>query len=361
MENNENIQPQEVQSEGPGFTFVSEEEVAQAMAQPQEVAQPEPQAEAPQQETYAQPEAVDEQPQVEQSQTQEYTDGQVEEAVFSFLSERLGREVKSFDDLTAAQQQEQRELDERIKVIADFVETTGRDPRDWFVYQSLNPSEMDDMTAIQVQMTSDYPNLSQDEIQTLLASKYKTDDTIYSEEDVKLSTLQMKIDAENARKSIEQLRGQYQAPERKESAETFDSPIDDQWIATMKSSVDDLEGIEFDLGNGNSFTFGLENDYKGKLAEKNARLDEFFDTYVDNSGAWDFDRLNMHRAVVDNIESIVKSAYRQGMSDGQRGLVDRAANVTPASPNQGGAPPEADSLSQQLREALLGDNTLKFL
>ena len=49
-------------------------------------------------------------------------------AVFEFLSERLGRNIASFDDLQA-QQQEQRELDERISVIADFVEKTGRDHR----------------------------------------------------------------------------------------------------------------------------------------------------------------------------------------------------------------------------------------
>ena len=359
MENNESTPTQEVQSEGAGFSFVSEQEVAQAQSEPQQESQPEPQSQ-PQQETYAQPERLDEAPRQEQSYNQEYSEDQINGAVFSFLSEKLGREVNSYDDLTLAQQQEQRELDERIGVIADFVEKTGRDPRDWFVYQSLDPSEMDDMTAIQVQMTSDYPNLSQDEINTLLSSKYKVDSTIYSEEDVKLSALQMKIDAENARKSIDELRTEYQAPERAPEEE-IQSPIDDQWIATMRNSVSDLRGIEFDLGNGNSFTFGLENDYKNSLVDKNARLDEFFDPYVDDSGSWDFDRLNMHRAVVDNIQSIVRSAYRQGQSDGQRGIVDRAANVTPATPNQGGAPPQADALSQQLREALLGDNGMKFL
>ena len=253
MENNESTPTQEVQSEGAGFSFVSEQEVAQAQSEPQQESQPESQPE-PQQETYAQPESFDGSPQQEQSNNQEYSEDQINGAVFSFLSERLGREVNSFDDLTLAQQQEQRELDERIGVIADFVEKTGRDPRDWFVYQSLDPSEMDDMTAIQVQMTSEYPNLSQDEINTLLSSKYKVDSTIYSEEDVKLSALQMKIDSENARKSIDELRTEYQAPERTPEEE-IQSPIDDQWVATMKNSVNDLRGIEFDLGNGNRFTF----------------------------------------------------------------------------------------------------------
>ena len=45
--------------------------------------------------------------------------------------------------------------------------------------------------------------------------------------------------------------------------------------------------------------------------------------------------LNSHRAVLNNIDQIVSAAYRQGQSDGQRGLVDRAANVSAVTQNTG--------------------------
>ena len=52
----------------------------------------------------------------------------------------------------------------------------------------------------------------------------------------------------------------------------------------------------------------------------------------------------------------------QGLSDGQRGIVEKAANVTPTSPNQGNQPQTGpDPLTQQLREALMGDTGMKFL
>ena len=120
------------------------------------------------------------------------------------------------------QQQEQRELDERISVIADFVEKTGRDPRDGLFISSMNPSEMDDMTAIQIQMSTDYPNLSSQEVNMLVSSKYKTDPDLHSEEEVQLSRLQMKIDAENARKGIDEMRLQYQPFARAIRAGVFD-------------------------------------------------------------------------------------------------------------------------------------------
>ena len=335
----------------PSFTFVTEEEVLSAQQpqeqQPIEEAVPEVQEEITEEPTGVQPEA---QP--------EYAQEDLDTAVFEFLSERLGRNIDSLDDLQM-QQQEQRELDERIEAIANFVQDTGRDPQDWFIYQQLNPSEMDDMTAIQVQMATEYPNLSQDEIGMLVSSKYKLDPDQHSDEEVKLSQLQMKIDAENARRGIDEMRLQYQAPER-ESVES-ESIIDESWISGMAEELDSMEGIEFDLGNGRSFTFGMDDRYKGQLAENNGRLDEFFDPYVREDGSWDYDTLNMHRALIDNADKIIQSVYRQGMADAQRSVVQNAANATPTSPNQGSNQNNGpDPLTQQLREALMGDSGMKF-
>ena len=345
----ENTQPVEameqeapVSAPEPSFSFVSDEEVS-ALNNPQPEQPTQEAAPEVQQEITEEPVAV--QPQVQP----EYAQEDLDTAVFEFLSERLGRNIGSLDDLQV-QQQEQRELDERIAAIADFVENTGRDPRDWFIYQQLNPSEMDDMTAIQVQMATEYPNLSQEEIGLLVSSKYKLDTDLHSEEEVRLSQLQMKIDAENARKGIDDMRLQYQAPER-ESFES-ESIIDDNWVSNMRYELDTMEGIEFDLGNGNNFTFGMDDAYKSQLAEKNTRLDEFFDSYVREDGSWDYDKLNMHRAVIDNVDKIVQSVYRQGMADAQRTVVQNAANATPTSPNQGSAPSGPDPLVQQLKEAL---------
>ena len=127
----------------------------------------------------------------------------------------------------------------------------------------------------------------------------------------------------------------------------------------MEAETQALDGVEFDLGNGKSFTFGLNDRYRSELMEKNTRLDEYFDPYVQQDGAWDYDKLNVHRAVVDNMEQIVQSVYQQGMADGQRGIVSQAANVQTQAPNQGG-PTQEDSLTAQLKQAMGGSSTWSF-
>lgn len=357
MENQELNQAQN--EENTGWSFVSDEEIQASQAPQQEEAE-QPVEQTPQPEAEAEvSEPIAETPEVQADQAveteEEISDEEFEATMLGYLSERLGRSVDSFDDLNM---QQEAQLDERVEAIAKFVSETGRSPQDWFLYQSLNTSEMDDMTAISINMTAQYPNLSQEEVNTLIGSKYKLDSNLHTEDEIKLSQLQLKMDAESARNSISQLRDGYAAPQQSESQEQ--SFVTEDWVSDMRNELDALEAVEFDLGNGQSFNFGLEDTYKNQLADKNSRLDDFFDPYVQQDGSWDHEKFNMHMTVLDNIETIVSSVYKQGMADGQRGLVDQAANVNTQTPNQGNVQPTEDSLTAQLREALGGSSTLSF-
>ena len=285
-----------------------------------------------------------------------------ESAVSRYVSEKLGLEIESLDQLSAflqqTQQQQQSTIDERVKVIADFVEQTGRNPEDWFRYQALNPSEMDDMTAIRVSMSNEYPNLSGEEIDMLVGSKYKLDEDYHSEDEVKLSKLQLKIDADKARTGIDQIRSQFTAP-AKQKDEAVQSPIDDRWIQNMQEQTNNLDAVTFELADGKEFEFSINDSYRNQLIDKNRNIESFFDQYISQDGKWDYDKFNIHQTLVDNIDAIAKSLYQQGMSDGQRRVVNEAANVKSEAPAVGTAQP-TDNISQQLLDALGVDKTLRF-
>ena len=290
----------------------------------------------------------------------EMSEQEFEAAVASYVSEKLGVSIDSIEHLTQLlEAQKSPSIDERVKAIADFVEETGRDPLDWFRYQSINPSEMDELSAVKLQMAVDYPNLSNEDIDLLVRSKYKVDEDLYSNEEIRLSSIQLKIDAEKAKRDIEKLRDNYRMPVKQEvSNDEVQSPIDENWIRTMSQEVDALEALSFQLGD-QEFNFGLNDQYKSSLKDKNARLDEFFDQYVDNSGGWDFELLNSHRALVDNIDEIVSSIYKQGLSDGQRKLVETAANVDVSSPRPADSK-NADSVSAQILNYLSNSDSLRL-
>ena len=343
-----------------------------AMEQPQEQT-PEPEAT---QEQTPEPEATQEQSYTQESEQQpeqeiaqssfnnepepEMSEEEFEAAIAGYVSEKLGVSIDSLEQLTQfLEAQNSPSIDERVKAIADFVEETGRDPYDWFRYQSINPSEMDDISAVKLQFAVDYPNLSNEDIDLLVKSKYKVDEDLFSDEEIRLSKIQLKIDADKAKRDIDKLRENYRMPVKQEaSQEEVQSPIDENWIRTMSQEVDSLEALSFQLGD-QEFNFGINDQYKSNLKDKNARLDEFFDQYVDDSGSWNFELLNSHRALVDNIDEIVNSIYKQGLSDGQRKLVETAANVDVSSPRPAQSK-AADSVAAQIFNYMNSNDGLRL-
>lgn len=285
------------------------------------------------------------------------SDQELSEMAISMVSEMLGYEDLTFEQLSELVNNEpeetQLQIDERLQPILDFVEKTGRSPEDWFRYQQMNPTEMDDLSAVQLTIQTEYPDLTPQEVNRLMNRKYKLDPERFDEDEIADSTLQLKIDATKARKDISSLRDGFALPV--ESATTqgeIDSPFDESWYSSMQNETAALEGIDFELPNGKAFSYGIKDDYRQQLINKNSRLEEFFDQYVEDSGTWDITKLNMHQTVVDNIDEIVKNVYQQGLSDGQRKVVSNASNVQAQSPSstpqQGGQDAQMERLLREL-------------
>ena len=346
------------------ITEEPKQEVSEGATEPTEVVEPQQTVEeVTASDTDSKSEEVDvPQSSLETAAEPEMTQEQYETNVTKFIGEKLGIELDNLDQLTEILNapKQTAEIDERVKAISDFVSETGRDPKDWFTYQSLNPSEMDDLSAVKLQMAVEYPNLDQEEINMLMGSKYKIDEDLHSEDEIKLSKLQLKIDAQKSRKEIEQVRDSYKAPVREEKSEIGDlqSPITKEWITTMSNEVDSLDALTFELGD-TEFNFGIKPEYRSELKKKNENLDQFFDQYVGQDGNWDFEMLNAHRTVIDNIDDIAKSLYNQGLSDGQRKLVEKTANVDVSGPKPTGVK-AVDNVREQILAALSNDSAMKF-
>ena len=285
------------------------------------------------------------------SGNEQYSEAQIDGAISTYLSEKLGRDILSLDDLTNVASP----IDERVEAISKFVTETGRSPQEWFTYQSLNTSEMDDITTLKVDMAIQYPTLSSEEVTTLIQNKYNLDPSTSSEQQVKVTALQAKVDAAEAKSRIEETRMRYAAPEPKEA--TAEGFVNEQWLSNMKAETSALTGLEFDLGNEKTFTFGLDDRYRQDLINKNSKLDNYFDSYVQSDGSWDYDSLNSHRAIIDNIDSIVSSTYRQGLSDGQKNVVQSAANVSTQAPQSTVQGEQTNKLAEQVQNILRGNSS----
>jgi hypothetical protein len=302
------------------------------------------------------------------------SDEEYEVMLVQAVGEMLGLEGVNKEQLLERLNTEQTpapvELDPAVKVIADFVAETGRSVEEWFAYQSLNPSEMDDVSVMRNNLQRQYPDLSNEDADLLLENKYKLDTDLNTEQDARLGSLQLKMDAQNARKELESVRSKYLAPVAKAEPaqapvqEEIESPITSEWISAMSNVADDMEALEFNVGKDQSFAFGISDTYKAELKQSNAKMDDYFDQYVSEAGDWDFEKLNVHRTILDNIENIVDAAFKQGLSQGTSNVVKQAVNPSDVNPSSSSAPSSAsseDKVRQQILDALQGgDDTLRM-
>jgi hypothetical protein len=216
---------------------------------------------------------------------------------------------------------------------------------------------MDDATAVRNQLVLENGDLTPDEVNLLMNSKYKLNDDLASDDELAMAKLSLKMDAQKARKSLTEYRERYAAPESY-SGNDVASPITEDWVKAMRSEVNQFNGLVFDLPSGD-FTYGIKSEYRQSLADKNARLEEFFDDYVFQDGSWNYEKLNAHRALIDNVDDIVNAVYKQGLSDGQRKVVETAANIQPTG-NQVSREPSSNPVADQIRQAMGGRAPLTF-
>ena len=153
------------------------------------------------------------------------------------------------------------------------------------------------------------------------------DPDLHSEEEIRLSQLQLKIDGQNARQEIEDIRESSAEPEMYEEGEVEDF-VDDAWLDNLDMEVEALTGLEFDLGNGNSFTYGLDDSTRTDSYEVNS-LEDILPILISVRMVAGITTLSIRTELYSTtLMPSLSAAYRQGQSDGQKGLVQKAANVS---------------------------------
>ena len=293
-----------------------------------------------------------------------------DDVILSKLSDMLGEKFNSFDDIKeriaattnkAAEIQPLVELDEELQALLKFKQETGRSLDDYVLYQSLNTSEMDDLNAVRLSFKLEYPDLNDEAREELLRDKYRLDEDEYTEREQRIGKAQLQADSAKAKKEIERLRSSYMvkpqpkaeatAPKQEEAAVSI---FDDKWMNEASKTIDEIDRLEFNISKDLSLKIGLEPTSKAKLKEANKNIENYFDRYVNKDGSWNHELFNAHSAVIENIEMIVGESYKQGISKGQRELLDRNTNANPEPPRGGGQSSENNDVKRSLQEIYRG-------
>jgi hypothetical protein len=259
-----------------------------------------------------------------QEVSQEPTQSEINEGFINYMNEQFGTEFSSIDDAkNALSPREQSFANEQIAQMNKFVSETGRSVIDYLQTQAIDYNKIPNEDVMKVYMKQNNPDLTNEEVNLLINSKYKLGDKGGNEIEKKLGQIELKKDVANARKDLKNMQEQYRMPVKNEGMSNEEAnEIRENWINSMKTEVNDVESLSFDINdNGEVFDFQLNDDHKRSLVESNSNLNNFFDRYVEKSGDWNFDKLNIDMFVLDNFQDIIRSVASQYRSKGTEQVV----------------------------------------
>ena len=278
-----------------------------------------------------------------------------DEVVLQYLSEKLGRDINSFDDLNNNNQPVESNdfASDQLKVINDYIKTTGRSVQDYINTQTVDLSNVTDEAVLREYIRLDNPKLTDAELNDYLIETYRTDKEKHSAREMNAGKVQLTKDAKAARDYFNQIKQEYAMPS--ESKQEVLSDDDRQaWIGEMSNEVDDLDGISFPMNDkGEEYVYKLDDNARDEIKSYNSNLDTFFDKYVDEQGSWDFDKLNTDMYILNNIDKIIRGVANQYRSKGTENVINEIKNPSFAQDKQE-APQKQQTTLDMLRKQILG-------
>jgi hypothetical protein len=275
-----------------------------------------------------------------------------------FVNDQFETSFDSMDSLKSTLRGQNTSFaNEQIEKMNNFVSETGRTIADYIRTQAIDYSKMSNEDVMRLSMKQNNPELTMDEVNVLMESKYKLNKDKNSEADQTLGKIEMKKDVSKARKELIDMQNKYKMPIKEKGMSTEqEESIRSEWVKNMSEEVNDVESITFDINdNGEQFTFALNEDHRNSLMESNSNLNNYFDRYVDDSGNWNFDKLNTDMIILNNFQDIVRSVANQYRSKGTEQVVRDIKN--PSFNNEARqATGNEKSIQQTLDDIIHGEN-----
>lgn len=269
----------------------------------------------------------------EQSQQEDVSQNSAEgnrQEFLKFVNDQFSTSFDSIDSFKDAVSQQEKTsfANEQIEKMNTFVSETGRTIGDYIRTQTIDYSKMSNEDVMRISLKQNNPDLTMDEVNVLVESKYKTNKDKNSEADQTLGKIELKKDVSQARKDLINTQEKYRMPVNNEGNNTEQAEsIRKNWVESMSNEASDVESISFNINDsGEEFTYALTEEHRNSLVESNSQLNNYFDKYVNEEGGWNFDKLNTDMIVLNNFEDIIRSVANQYRSKGTEQVVKDIKN-----------------------------------
>lgn len=295
----------------------------------------------------------------EESPKLEITD----DLIYGKLSERLGRDITSLDDLVVKEEvvkEVPREyISEFGKKYEEYYKDTGRTPED-FLNLQRDIDSLSKADVIKESLKLQNPDLSREELDYLYSRDYSIDPDEMTESEVRDREIKIKMDYNKGKRALDADKAKYAVPNEDSiasiearKAETQQQLEERQknWAADVKKSSAEIKGIDIDLGESLKFTHAIPDDSKKSVSDiaSDLTMSKWAERYQRSDGTLDAKQLQKDIYIRDNLDSIISDAVTQAIAKNTESIIKTDKNINFKSDSKPNVKP---NLSKQAEEEL---------
>ena len=293
-------------------------------------------------------------------ETSEETDSS-EKSFEDLLAEKTNGKYKTYEEiesLLSSKETSSSFANEQMAELNDYV-AKGGDVQEYLKTQTADYDEMDELSLVKSHLKFNNQDLKSDEVDLLFNSQYKLDEDVYTADEIKLSKIKLRSDAKKAQKELQSFQKESSVPKQHREQVNRQKQTEENerlWAEKIDKSLSDFKNVDFDINDkGEKFSYELSKDAIENVRTSNKNLSDFWNRYVNEDGSENITKLNKDMATLNNLDSIVRSAFAQGLSKGKGDIIDDIKNpsYTPESKN---TPDKPLSIQEQIAEELRKNN-----
>lgn len=256
-----------------------------------------------------------------------------EDILFNALSEKLGKEIKSYDDL----QTKPVEIDPRVKEMSEWAKDTGRPIEDFFKFQK-DYEGVEDKVIAREYLQLKYPTFTEQEIAFKMQSMLPSEDDL--EDDLMRKNIELKTFASEGRGHLNSLRKELGTPvanlmtdEVKEKVSYYDQ-IKSQIDAGKAQEKAYIEGLANAASASGKVKLNLAKDLAIDYSiteDERKSIPEFINSmphWKNEDGSWNHESVVQDAYKIKHFEKLVQLAYEQGINAGTSDIVKKQNNIT---------------------------------
>jgi hypothetical protein len=268
-----------------------------------------------------------------------------EDELLSIISDRLGREINSLDDLKEARE-DSGEMDAEVSAFFKYKKETGRGVKDFVQlnrdYDTMNPDSL-----IKEYLTATEEGLDEEDISAMMED-YSFDEDLDDEADIRKVRLAKKKTIAKAKRYFEEAKEKYSVPLESSGSPSLEDSEEyaeyKQYTANAKTAQEEqlrrktwfdektaevfgseFKGFEFKV-NDQPYVFSPGD--RAEMKKQQETPMNWINQYVDEQGLIK-DAVGYHRslAIAMNPEKFAKFFYEQGQAEAVDGVMRKTKNI----------------------------------